>query len=157
MYEKGRLMFTIRCILHPTDFSASSQYAFRIAVDLARQYGASLLALHVARPLSEELISFGEAKKQQPSEYHRRLAEVEREATAAGPGVAVERLVQDGEPAHVVARVARERGCDLIVIGSHGRTGLERLLMGSTAEHIVRLAPCPVLVVKLPDGGARGH
>ena len=145
-------MFTIRSILHPTDFSECSRYAFRIAVDLARQHGASLLALHVAPPLSEERVSFGEAAAPQPDEYHRRVAEAEREATAAGPGVAVERLVEGGEPAHVVARVARERDCDLIVIGSHGRTGLERILMGSTAEHIVRLAPCPVLVVKIPPG-----
>ena len=148
-------MFTIRRILHPTDFSQYSQYAFRIAVDLAKVHHASILALHVARPLSEALVSFGEAAAPQPSEYHRRLAEAERQATAAAPDVAVERLVEDGEPAHVVARVAQERQCDLIVIGSHGRGGLTRILMGSTAEHIVRLAPCPVLTVKMPHAEER--
>jgi len=146
-------MFTFHRILHPTDFSECSQYAFHIAADLARQHGAALLVLHVARPLSEKL-TFGEVAAAQPSAYHRRLTEAEHEATVTGADVVVERLVEDGEPAHVVARVARERGCDLIVIGAHGRSGLERLLMGSTAEHIVRLAPCPVLVVKAPKTGA---
>ena len=143
-------MCAIHRILHPTDFSEHSQHAFHIAVDLARVHKASILVLHVARPLSEEQVSFGEAAAAQPGEYHHRLAEAEREATAGAPGLTVERLVVDGEPAHVVARVARERGCDLIVIGSHGRGGLQRLIMGSTAEHIIRLAECPVLTVKLP-------
>lgn len=143
-------MFTIRRILHPTDFSEHSQHAFHIAVDLARVHKASILVLHVARPLTEEQVSIGEAAAAQPAEYHHRLAEAERKATADAPDVPVERLVLDGEPAHVVARVAAERQCDLVVIGSHGRTGLRRLLMGSTAEHIIRLAPCPVLSVKLP-------
>ncbi len=143
-------MFTIRRILHPTDFSDCSRFAFRIAVDLAKAYGASVIALHAARPLSEELVSFGEASAPQPSEYHRRLIEAEREATVGAPDVPVERLVMDGEPAHVVAQVARDRQCDLIIIGWHGRSGLQRLLLGSTAEHILRLAPCPVLAVKLP-------
>ena len=148
-------MFTIRRILHPTDFSEYSQNAFHIAVDLARIHKASILVLHVARPLSEEQVSFGEASVPQPAEYHHRLAEAEREVTGGAPGVAIERLVLDGEPAHVVARVAEERRCDLIVIGSHGRTGLQRILMGSTAEYIIRLAPCPVLTVKLPHEGPR--
>ena len=143
-------MFTIRRILHPTDFSEYSQNAFHIAVDLARIHKASILVLHVARPLSEEQVSFGEASAPQPAEYHHRLEAAENEAADSTPGVAVEHLVLDGEPAHVVARVAQERQCDLIVIGSHGRTGLRRILMGSTAEHIIRLASCPVLTVKLP-------
>ncbi|HVS35964.1 MAG TPA: universal stress protein, partial [Gemmataceae bacterium] len=129
-------MFRIHRILHPTDFSECSRYAFRIAVDLAKAQGASVVVLHAARPLSEEQVSFGEAAAPQPGEYHERLAEAEREATADAPGVAVERVVVDGEPAHVVAQVARGRNCDLIVIGSHGRSGLQRILMGSTAERI---------------------
>lgn len=144
-------MFTIRRILHPTDFSEYSQHAFHIAVDLARIHKASILVLHVARPLSEEQVSFGEASQAQPAKYHHRLEEAENEATGGAPGVTIERLVLDGEPAHVVARVAQERQCDLIVIGSHGRTGFRRILMGSTAEHIIRLAQCPVLTVKLPQ------
>ena len=143
-------MFTIRRILHPTDFSEYSQNAFHIAVDLAQVHKAVVLVLHVARPLSEEQLSYGEAALPQPAEYHHRLAEAEEAATASAPEVVVERLVLDGDPAHVVADLARERNCDLIVIGSHGRSGLRRILMGSTAEHIIRLAPCPVLTVKLP-------
>ena len=148
-------MFTIRRILHPTDFSEYSEHAFHIACDLARVHKASILVLHVARPLSEEQVSYGEAGAPQPSEYHRRLAQAEREVTAADD-IEVERVVLDGEPAHTVARLANERHCDLIVIGAHGRTGLRRILMGSTAEHIIRLAPCPVLTVKLPADGHVG-
>jgi nucleotide-binding universal stress UspA family protein len=58
--------------------------------------------------------------------------------------------VLDGDPAQVIVQFARERGCSLIVMGTHGRTGLERLLMGSVAEQVVRKAPCPVLTVKTP-------
>ena len=78
-------MFTIRRILHPTDFSEYSQNAFHIAVDLARIHKASILVLHVARPLSEEQVSFGEASVPQPAEYHHRLAEAEREVTGRRP------------------------------------------------------------------------
>ena len=100
-------MFTIRRILHPTDFSEYSQNAFHIAVDLARVHKASILVLHVARPLSEEQVSFGEASVPQPAEdLHHRLAEAEREVTGGATGVAIKHLVLDGEPAHVVARVA---------------------------------------------------
>jgi nucleotide-binding universal stress UspA family protein len=146
-------MFTIHRILHPTDFSEHSRYAFRIAVDLARAHHAYIIVLHVARPLSEEQVSFGEAALPQPAEYHHRLAQAEQEATAGVPGVTVERLLREGDPAAVVEQVARERRCDLIVLGFHGRRGMERLLMGSTAEQITRRAPCPVLTVKLPGEG----
>lgn len=62
--------------------------------------------------------------------------------------VPVEHLLEEGNPSAEILRVAQERRCDLIVMGTHGRTGLHRLLMGSVAEHVVRKAPCPVLVVK---------
>ena len=67
-------------------------------------------------------------------------------------GLDVEELIVHGEPAAEIVRVARERGADLIVISSHGRTGLGRILFGSTAESVVRYAPCPVLVVKPSQG-----
>jgi nucleotide-binding universal stress UspA family protein len=64
--------------------------------------------------------------------------------------VQVERLLEEGDPAAQILRVAQETNCDLIVMGSHGRTGLDRLLMGSVAEQVVRRASCPVLTVKAP-------
>jgi nucleotide-binding universal stress UspA family protein len=66
-------------------------------------------------------------------------------------GLKVEEVVAHGDAASEIVRVARERGVDLIVIASHGRTGLGRMLFGSTAESVVRHAPCPVLVVKPPQ------
>jgi nucleotide-binding universal stress UspA family protein len=62
----------------------------------------------------------------------------------------VETRLLEGEPARTIVDLAREAGADLIVLGSHGRTGLDRLLMGSVAEHVVRKAGCPVLTVKSP-------
>jgi universal stress protein A len=67
------------------------------------------------------------------------------------PAICVEHLLEEGDPATAILQVAQERQCELIVLGSHGRTGLGRLLMGSVAEQIVRKAPCPVLTVRMPQ------
>jgi nucleotide-binding universal stress UspA family protein len=66
------------------------------------------------------------------------------------PEVQVERRLEQGDAATEIVRVAQETHCDLIVIGTHGRTGLSRVLMGSVAEKVLRQAPCPVLAVKTP-------
>jgi nucleotide-binding universal stress UspA family protein len=67
------------------------------------------------------------------------------------PGAPMEHHVEVGDPAPIILQVAQESQCDLIVMGSHGRTGLNRLLMGSVAEQVARKAPCPVLSVKTPQ------
>lgn len=143
-------MFHPKRILHPTDFSDTSKAALHIAADLARQYGASILVLHVAESLGPENVTFGEAGAQlQPEGYRHRLeTSFEQLVPAAGLGVPVEYLLTEGDSAAEIVREARERGCDLIVLGTHGRTGLRRLLGGSVAEHVVRLAPCPVLSIR---------
>jgi len=69
-------------------------------------------------------------------------------AETPGPEVPAERFVATGRPASEIARFAEDRGSDMVVIATHGLTGLERLLVGSTAEQVVRLAPCPVFTVK---------
>src|SRR5207237_10217851 len=68
------------------------------------------------------------------------------------PSIPVHHVFLEGDPASEIVRYAFDAGVDLIVMGTHGRTGLERLLMGSVAEHVMREAPCSVLVVKLPKG-----
>jgi universal stress protein A len=145
-------MFHPRLILHPTDYSESSTYAFKIAADLARQHQARILILHVAETLGPENVTFGEATSQlEPTTYRRRLEEDLRQREPAPPGVSVEYLLAEGDTAQEIQRVAQERGCDLIVMGTHGRTGLSHLVMGSIAEKLIRLAPCPVLTTKIPS------
>jgi universal stress protein A len=144
-------MFRPRAILHPTDFSDCSGYAFHIAVDLARQNQAALLVLHVAETLGPENVTYGEAASQlEPEAYRQRLEDELRRRVPAPAGLHVDHVLAAGEPAREIERVAREHSCDLIVMGTHGRTGLSRLLVGSVAELVIRLAPCPVLTAKLP-------
>jgi nucleotide-binding universal stress UspA family protein len=135
-------MLTLRAILHPTDFSAGSREAFRLACTLAQDHGARLVLLHVMWPPA-----FGEGGALMLDQFHENaLAELRR--LPVPEGVGVEQHVGVGRPASEVVRVAQETGCDLIVMGTHGRSGIRRLLMGSVAEKVMRTAPCPVLTVK---------
>lgn len=141
-------MLPIRTILHPTDFSERSDYAFRVACSLARDYGARLLILHVA---PQPVTVVDEMIVPQPEGYQDQLREKLAQFQSRAPTVRVEhRLVEDRDPTTGILRVAEETKADLIIMGTHGRTGLGRLLMGSVAELILRKAPCPVLTVKTP-------
>jgi nucleotide-binding universal stress UspA family protein len=141
-------MLAMRTILHPTDFSDYSDYAFRLACSLARDYGARLVVLHVAElPVmvgGEGVLVLPRAIDLDP------LREQLEQIRPEDPRVQVERQIVEGDAASEILRVAKETRCDLIVMGTHGRRGLRRLVMGSVAEKVVRLAPCPVLTVKTP-------
>jgi universal stress protein A len=147
-------MFHPRHILCPTDLSESSLIPLQVARDLARQYQATLLVLHVADTLGPEHLGFAEAETQlQPEGL---VAELEKELHGLAPaesGLVMQYLLREGDAATVVEQVVREHHCDLVVVGSHGRTGLEHLFRGSTSEKIIRRCACPVLVVKYPHGG----
>jgi nucleotide-binding universal stress UspA family protein len=147
-------MLNIRSILVAADFSARSEDAFRAACALARDYRARLIVLHVAIP--PPLVTPGELQKalQRPDGYRAELEGRLRQVYAADSPAGVEYWVQDGDPAVEILGVAREAHCDLIVMGTHGRTGLGRLLMGSVAEKVVRQAACSVLTVKAPLSSA---
>jgi nucleotide-binding universal stress UspA family protein len=143
-------MLPVRTILHPTDFSRPAQAACEVAAALARDCRARLVVLHVTRP---PLASLGgmPAPPPLPVEFDREgLEEQLRRVGAAGPADRPECRLEYGEPAAGILRVASECAADLIVVGTHGRTGLGRLLMGSVAEQVVRKAPCPVVTVKAP-------
>jgi nucleotide-binding universal stress UspA family protein len=147
-------MFKPRVILHPTDYSDASASALGIAADLARLHQATLLILHVAETLGPENVTYGEAVSQlEPAGYRQRLEEDLRRHVPPPAGVSVQYLLAGGAPAGEIDRVAREHHCDLIVMGSRGRTGLSRLFTGSIAEEVIRTATCPVLVVKVPVRG----
>jgi nucleotide-binding universal stress UspA family protein len=145
-------MFQPRLILHPTDFSDCSNHAFQAALDLARQYGATVLVLHVVETLGPENVTYGEATSQlQPESYRVRLAaDLKRLTSPPDSGVTVRHLLAEGDAAEQIDQAAQDHHSDLIVMGTHGRTRLERFLMGSIAEKTIRLASCPVLVMKLP-------
>jgi nucleotide-binding universal stress UspA family protein len=139
-------MSLFRTILHATDFSACSAAACRLACALARHHHSRLVIAHVlAAPVAAYV---GGSLVPDPASH---LKEMQHKLERVGPadaGFEVERLLVGGEPAAEILRFAREQSCDLIVLGTHGRTGLPRLVLGSVAEQVVRKAPCPVLTVK---------
>ena len=135
-------MIQVQKILYPTDFSSYSNQAYFHAVGLAETYGASLTVVYVYTPGSKEAAS-GDRK------YWRSQLEQVRPGT---PNIAVHHALLEGDAASEIARYAADAGIDVIVIGTHGRTGVDRLVMGSVAEKVMREAPCSVLVVKLPKG-----
>jgi nucleotide-binding universal stress UspA family protein len=141
-------MLSIRQILHPTDFSGPSDYAFRLACALARDYGAALIVLHVHH---EPVAVFAEGGFVPPRpEDDAVLRSQLEEIRCDDPTVVVSHRLVEGNPPEEILRSADELGADLIVMGTHGRRGLQRLLMGSVAEEVVRKATCPVLTVRMP-------
>lgn len=143
----------IQRILHATDFSPASRPAFRLALGLARSERATLLLLHVLTPPSpfapiggELASSYLELLTAARRDARRRLAALLGQARAAGARART-RLVAGG-PADEILKAGRGWHPDLIVIGTHGRGGVRRFLMGSVAEHVVRRASRPVLTVR---------
>jgi nucleotide-binding universal stress UspA family protein len=148
-FAEEHAMLPIHTILHPTDFSERSGYAFRLACSLARDYKAHLIALHVLPP---PVIAYGEGIVPVPVDpecLEALKAEFERLHLPCGQ-LSVEHRLAEGDPATEILRTAQEIACDLIVMGTHGRTGLGRVLLGSVAEEVVRKATSPVLTVKTP-------
>ena len=140
----------LKQILIPIDFSDYSDQALRWGVSLAQKYGAQLLLLHVIPEVLEEVSARESAGEQLvielTAEVEAQLHEIARQGLKEG--VAVDVRVADGEPADAILRMARQEKVDLIVMGTHGRTGLSHLLLGSTAEAVVRAAACPVFTVR---------
>ncbi|MEY2802240.1 MAG: hypothetical protein RL513_1825 [Pseudomonadota bacterium] len=142
-------------ILLATDGSEASDHATRIAVDLARVHGASLTALFVVDPYP--FLGIGEvnpvgfdaymsAARDHAAQAHSRILDA---CNAGGATVPVEmRVVEDVAVLEGVLRTAREQQSDLIVIGSHGRTGIARVMLGSVAAKVVTQSPVPVLVAR---------
>ncbi len=135
-------------ILVPIDFSAGSEAALEMATSLARDSGGSLILTHVEIiPLSAAGGEYLYAIPEPPTEEL--LAKLNAVAVPDSQ-VPVERRLLAGDPADAIIHLAETEGADMIVMGTHGRRGLTRLLMGSVAEAVVRAAPCPVLTVKQP-------
>lgn len=145
-------MLHVKCILHPTDHSDHANYAWSVACALARDYGARIVLLHVA-PLA--VIGGPELMPSPQTIPDLTALKASHEAgllkvQPTDPNIHVDRYVIFGDPATEILQLAQDTSCDLVVMGTHGRTGLSRILMGSVAETVIRKATCPVLVVKLP-------
>jgi nucleotide-binding universal stress UspA family protein len=142
-----------RRILHPSDFSPASRPAFRKALELAKASRAPLLVVHVLPvfPMLPDAYiaasTYDELLRGQRTSAQKQLDRLVRTARAAGvraSGI----LLDFGVPAERITRLARSRRADVIVMGTHGRTGLTRALLGSVAARVVATATCPVLTVR---------
>ncbi len=149
-------MIDLRRILVPTDFSKSSDNALTYAVAFAEKFAASLHLLHVVQDLAlfipEAIMAAPPLAP--PVEQFLAAARAALDRAIQGlsrPGLTIRPEVAEGVPAEEILRLARERDVDLIVMGTHGHTGLAHVLMGSIAEKVVRRAPCPVLTVRHPE------
>jgi nucleotide-binding universal stress UspA family protein len=140
----------VQTILHPVDLSDESEHALQIARALARDLGARLILLHVA-PI-EVLMNGTMAVGMSPHVYRDALHKLRERIDGPDLKYVVESRLERGEAGDEVIRVADETACDLIVMGTHARTRLHRMLLGSVAESVLRRARCPVLAVKTPAG-----
>jgi nucleotide-binding universal stress UspA family protein len=136
-------------LLFPTDFSHTGDAALEMATALARDAGATLLIVHVEEP--PVAYGGGELYYGIPNPATEDLQKMLVEIKPTDPDVRYEHRLITGDPATAVVRLAEDEGVDMIVMGTHGRTGLSRLLMGSVAEAVVRRAKCPVMTFKQPD------
>jgi len=135
-----------KTILFPTDFSTASDAALSHAETLANQAAATLLIVHVEEP--PLAYGGGELYYGLPEPNSERIQKMLEDVRPRDSAVRFEHRLTMGDPAGEVVRLAGDEGCEMIVMGTHGRTGLTRLLMGSVAEQIVRRAPCPVLIYR---------
>jgi nucleotide-binding universal stress UspA family protein len=146
-------MGRIRRILHPTDFSRASTAAYNRALEMAKANRAELLLVNVFTPSIPPL---GEAYVS-PKTY----AEMEASARAYGKkqleklvvkarraGARVRGLLLEGLPHECIANIARRKRADLVVMGTHGRTGFARFFLGSVASRVLAITPCPVMTVR---------
>ncbi len=143
----------IKTILFPTDFSQGARAAMDHAVSLSRQYGARLILLYVIQDISiaewyiPSSLSVTDLVEDMQKSAWKEMDKWGQEV--AGAVKDTEKLVVRGVPFVEIIRTAKEKSVDLIVIGTHGRTGIDHMLFGSTAEKVVRKAPCPVLTVRM--------
>jgi len=133
-------------ILFPTDFSTASDSALPHAETLAKQKSATLLILHVEEP--PLAYGGGELYYGLPEPSSERILKMLEQVVPSDPTVSFKHRLTIGDPAGEIVRIASEEGAEMIVLGTHGRSGMTRMLMGSVAEAVVRRAPCPVLVYR---------
>ena len=143
----------IKTILFPTDFSQGARAAMDYAISLAQDYKAKLILLYVVQDISiaewyiPSSISAADLVEDMQKSASREMEKWAAEAATKAKDV--EQLVVRGVPFVEIIRTAKDKNADLIVIGTHGRTGIDHMLFGSTAEKVVRKSGCPVLTVRM--------
>jgi nucleotide-binding universal stress UspA family protein len=152
-------MIKLKNILVPTDFSEYSKYALNYAIAFAQNFKARIILIHITPEREMDSIrqvstylqpgKLEELLRRRESEDRRQLEEFI--PPELKKGMEVETVHKVGMPFLEIIRTAKERGVDLIVIGTHGRSGLSHMLFGSVAENVVRQAPCPVLSIRHPE------
>jgi nucleotide-binding universal stress UspA family protein len=153
--DDGETMIPFKKILVPTDFSRHSIEAISAAADLSRRYKASVTLAYVFEPVTYALPE-GHVMQSPPqieemqSVFEERLVQAQAEAKAAGALDVAGKLLT-GPIASEITDFAEREAFDLIVMGTHGRTGLRHLMLGSVAEKVVRTAPCAVLTVRVRE------
>jgi universal stress protein A len=141
-------------ILWPTDFSALAQAALSHAVGLASGAGAELVLLHVLPPLTTYVMAdvsgtlWAPLQRKTRTDAQRQLVRLETQVK--GPNCRTRTVLSEGVPFYEILRTAKRLRCDLIVLATHGRTGLVHAIMGSVAENVIRRAHCPVLTIHPP-------
>jgi len=144
----------IRPIVHPSDFSSASRSAFSRAVHMAKRTAAELLVMHVLAPIQpivpsgylmpERYDEFERSSRDAAQKHLNALVARARKANARARGL----LVMGTLPHLEIVKTARSKRADMIVMGTHGRSGLAKLFLGSVAERVIATAPCPVLTVR---------
>ncbi len=144
-------------ILVPTDFGEAAGCALDYAIELAKKFGAEVVILH---SFEIPLIGFPDGAMVATAELTSRIVESAQEAldkavlARKGSGVTVRAILKQGDPWQMVLATIQETGAGMVVMGTHGRKGLPRALLGSVAEKVVRTAPVPVLIVHANDAEA---
>jgi nucleotide-binding universal stress UspA family protein len=148
-------MSRIRNVLHASDFSRESSRAFAMAVKMAKSNRARLTIASVIVPIvplvpeqTLEIATWRDIEAQTRKWAEQQLKRLTDKARAAG--VTVSTRLHTGDPAREIVRAAKAAKADMIVIGTHGRTGFSKLMLGSVAQRVVATAPCPVLTVRSP-------
>lgn len=143
----------IKNILFPTDFSQGARAAMDYAISLARDYKARLILLYVIQDISiaewyiPSSLSVTDLVEDMQKSARKEMDKWAAEASAKVKDV--EKMVVRGVPFVEIIKTAKDKDVDMIVIGTHGRTGIDHMLFGSTAEKVVRKSPCPVLTVRI--------
>jgi nucleotide-binding universal stress UspA family protein len=152
------IMTRFNKILVPIDYSTHSEEAIRTAVDLAKRYSAPITLVNVYEPIDRlmpEAYWFltPDQEARVLAAFKERLEKTEKQLHDMGAKDVASQLLE-GPIAPKIVDYARDRGFDLIVMGTHGRTGVKHFVLGSVAERVLRIAPCAVLVVKAPEASA---
>lgn len=153
-------MFTVSSLLVPTDFSENASQALGLAKEVARGSKATLHLLHIVEPVvypadwSYAQVGFADIEQELSDNAQKELEKLA--ATLTGEGFNVETVVRRGRASDEICDYAGEQEISIIAIGTHGRSGLEHFLFGSTTERVLRKAPCPVLSVRLDPEKSKG-